>query len=159
MIEPQQPNSTPCSSSETTSWRLDQLIESDPDNCAVIVSQTLRQLEQCEWSSRDVFAIHMSLEEGILNAIRHGNCCNPEKRVHIVIELDRDNFYAQISDEGKGFCLADVPDPTQEENLEKTSGRGVMLIKTFMDRVVYNTSGNSVELFKRKRAAGPSSED
>lgn len=160
MIEPQESNSnTDDGSSGSNSWTFDHFIESDPDNCSLVVGLALRQLERFEWSNRDVFAVHMSLEEGILNAIRHGNRCSPEKRVHIVIQIDFENFYAQISDEGKGFCLADVPDPTEEENLEKTSGRGVMLIKTFMDRVVYNAKGNSVEFFKRKKATGHSSAD
>lgn len=129
-------------------WEFDREISSDPNNCAKIITLILEQLERFEWSNRDVFAIHMAMEESILNAIRHGNGCSPDKSVHIQIELNKDKFYSRITDQGMGFDLEKVPDPTLEENLEKTSGRGVMLIRTFMDKVVYNEIGNSVELEK-----------
>lgn len=131
-------------------WEFDRKISSDPDNCAKIIGLLLEQLEKFEWSNRDVFAIHMAMEESILNAIRHGNQCSPDKTVHIRIEINDQKFYSQITDQGDGFDLEKVPDPTLEENLDKTSGRGVMLIKTFMDQVVYNEVGNSVELIKAK---------
>jgi serine/threonine-protein kinase RsbW len=146
-------------SSKMAAWHFDQSIDSNPDNCAPLIEQILEQLERFEWTNKDVFAIHMSMEESILNAIRHGNRCSPEKRVRVRIDLDELTFYSQISDEGEGFCLEQVPDPTLEENLEKTSGRGVMLIRVFMDRVVYNEKGNSVELFKTKSAGKTSSEE
>lgn len=152
-------NNSQQDSGDPLSWQFNQSIESDPDNCATVIGLTLRQLERLDWTNRDVFAIHMSLEEGILNAIRHGNRCSRQKRVHILIELDDERFYAQITDEGEGFCLDRVPDPTLEENLENTSGRGVMLIQTFMDRVVYNSKGNSVEFFKSKSANHHSAAD
>lgn len=132
-------------------WELDRRIASDPDNCAIIITQVLEQLERFEWSNRDVFAIHMAMEESILNAIRHGNRCCCDKQVHIRIQISRDRFYSCVTDEGEGFKLEEVPDPTLEENLENTSGRGVMLIRTFMDEVVYNKKGNSVQLFKHRR--------
>jgi serine/threonine-protein kinase RsbW len=146
-------------SGDSREWQYDQFIESDPDNCAIVIGLMLRQLERLDWTNRDLFAIHMSLEEGILNAIRHGNKCSPDKRVHVLIKLDADHFYARITDEGEGFCLEQVPDPTLEENLENTSGRGVMLIQSFMDRVVYNAKGNSVEFFKERVASQPSASD
>ncbi len=134
-------------------WRFEKWIESDPDNCAKIIGPLVGQLERLEWSSRDVFAIHMAMEEGILNAIRHGNRCAADKKVYILIRVSADRFYAQIIDQGEGFRLEDVPDPTLEENLENTSGRGVMLIHTFMDTVIYNEKGNGVEFHKRKNTS------
>lgn len=131
-------------------WKFDQKIASDPDNCAKIIELILEQLDRFEWSNRDVFAIHMAMEEAILNAIRHGNQCALEKWVHVEISIDRQNFFSRITDQGTGFRIDDVPDPTLEENLENPSGRGVMLIKTFMDQVTYNDVGNSVEFKKTK---------
>jgi serine/threonine-protein kinase RsbW len=131
-------------------WCLENSIESDPDNCMRVIEMLLPQLEAYQWSNRDTFGIHMAMEEAIMNAIRHGNQSDPKKRVHIRINVSGPRFYSKITDEGTGFDLADVPDPTLEENLEKTSGRGVMLIKSFVDVVKYNEIGNSVELEKVK---------
>ena len=94
----------------------------------------------------------MAVEEAVMNAIMHGNDQDLSKKVSVVLQLDSDQFYAKITDEGKGFCLEDVPDPTADENLEKTCGRGVKLIQTFVDECHYNDAGNSVELIKRRDA-------
>lgn len=94
----------------------------------------------------------MAMEEAIMNAITHGNHCCPDKDVHVEIAISDSNFTAKITDQGCGFNPEDVPDPTEDENLEKTSGRGVMLMKNFVDEVHYNEKGNSVELVKQKSA-------
>ena len=85
-----------------------------------------------------------------MNAIKHGNGLDCDKKVHVEIKVTGDEFYSRITDDGEGFDPGDVPDPTADENLEKTSGRGVMLIKNFVDKVAYNEKGNSIELFKSK---------
>ena len=92
----------------------------------------------------------MAMEEAILNAIRHGNQCQPDTFVHIVIELDAVQFTGTVTDEGAGFDPEDVPDPTDDSNLDKCTGRGVMLIKHFVDKATYNACGNSVSLSKKK---------
>jgi len=139
------------SAAQALPWQFERRIPSDPDYCAKIVALVLEQLARFKWSNRDVFAIHMAMEESILNAIRHGNRCSPNKQVHIRIQVNQQEFYSCVTDEGEGFKLEEVPDPTLEENLENPSGRGVMLIQTFMDQVVYNEKGNSVQLFKQRR--------
>jgi serine/threonine-protein kinase RsbW len=131
-------------------WKFDKSIPSEPDCCAKIIHVVLDQLEKNEWSNKDTFGIHMAMEEAIMNAIHHGNHCAPDKDVKILIEISRDRFYAKVTDQGCGFDPAKVPDPTEEENLEKTSGRGVMLIKSFVDEVIYNEKGNSLELKKKR---------
>ena len=131
-------------------WKYDQTIESDPDLCAPIIAQLLDQLAQLNWSNKDAFGIHMAMEEAILNSIRHGNKCEPSKFVHVVIELDDVQFNGTVTDEGAGFDPEKVPDPTDDSNLDKCTGRGVMLIKHFVDEVVYNACGNSVSLSKKK---------
>ena len=92
----------------------------------------------------------MAMEEAVMNAIKHGNKRDPSKHVHVIVNLSDTQFYAQVTDQGLGFDPDDVPDPTLEENLEKTSGRGLMLMKNFVDTVQYNEIGNSVELTKVK---------
>ncbi len=140
--------SKPCNSNGA--WRYDEKIESHPDNCAKIVHLLLDQLEAFQWENRDIFGIHMAMEEAVMNAIRHGNKCDLDKKVHVLIQICNRKFYSKITDQGPGFDPGDLPDPTLEENLEKTSGRGVMLMKSFVDDVTYNECGNSVELAKQK---------
>lgn len=131
-------------------WRYEKCIPSDPDCTATIVELLLDQLEKAGWGNRDTFGIHLAMEEAIMNAIRHGNKCDPEKEVQIQIEISEDHFYGCITDQGSGFNPADVPDPTAEENLEKGSGRGVMMINNFVDEATYNAKGNSVVLKKKR---------
>jgi len=111
-------------------WKYDQQIASDPDLCA-----------------------HMAMEEAIQNAIRHGNKCGPGTFVHVTIDLDGVRFESTVTDEGQGFDPEAVPNPTEDANLDKCSGRGVMLIKHFVDEVTYNACGNSVTLRKTKKTA------
>ena len=129
---------------------LRRILESDPQHCAGVIRDLLKMLDARGWSKDDVFAIQMAVEEAVMNAIKHGNHEDPEKSVSVFVEVTENRFYAKITDEGPGFCPDDVPDPTLEANLEKVSGRGVMLIKTFVDECRYNKCGNSVELVKHK---------
>ncbi len=126
------------------------VLESKPKQCAELVHDMLELLEQERWKQDDVFAIRMAVEEAVMNAIKHGNAEDLSKKVMVHLRIEPDRFYAKITDEGGGFCPDDVPDPTDDANLEKTSGRGVMLIKSFVDECRYNKCGNSVELVKHK---------
>ena len=135
--------------STTQHWRYDDHIPSEADCCATIVRMVLEQLEKNGWGNKDTFGIHMAMEEAVMNAIDHGNNRSPDKTVHLVIEICGDRFYSKITDQGEGFDPTKVPDPTDEENLEKDCGRGVMLIKNFVDVVLYNDKGNSLELTKQ----------
>ncbi len=131
-------------------WKFEIRIPSEPDCSAKVIHELLDQLEKNGWSNKDTFGIHMAMEEAMMNAIRHGNHCAPDKEVEILIELSKDRFYAKITDQGCGFNPEELPDPTDDENLEKTSGRGVMLIKSFVDDAAYNEKGNSLELTKMR---------
>lgn len=131
-------------------WRYDNLIPSEPDYCSKVIGLILEQLKKSSWSNKDTFGIHMAMEEAIMNAIHHGNQCSPDKDVHVLVELFDDRFYSKITDQGCGFDPDALPDPTDEDNLENDCGRGVMLIRNFVDVVNYNEKGNSVELTKRR---------
>lgn len=131
-------------------WTYDNHVPSKPDVCAEITVVIVNQLEKLGWSNKDVFGIHMALEEALMNAIRHGNLCSPDKQVHVEITICTDVFTATITDEGAGFNPEDLPDPTEDENVEKSCGRGVMLMKNFVDEVIYNQKGNSVQIKKNK---------
>ena len=123
-------------------------LPSDPVDGVQFIKVLLEALEQLSWPEKELFGIHMSLEEAIMNAIKHGNCHCGDKCVTIDARASTEKFYIRVKDEGEGFDPDDVPDPTLDENLTKPSGRGVMLMKIYMSVVRYNESGNQVELLK-----------
>ena len=94
----------------------------------------------------------MALEEALVNAIKHGNGMDPAKQVQIDCRFDDDGVRIVIEDEGPGFDVTAVPDPTAEENLDKPGGRGIMLMRSFMSHVEYNELGNRLVLEKRRAA-------
>ena len=102
---------------------------------------------------RDLFSVRLALEEALANAIKHGNQMDPNKSVHISCHIDEHRIRLVVEDEGQGFQLNDVPDPTTEENLDKPSGRGIMLIRSFMSLVEYNETGNRLILEKNREIA------
>ncbi len=107
-------------------------------------------LEQLNYPSRDVFGVRLALEEALVNAIKHGNRMDPHKQVRVKCEVTNERVRIEIEDEGNGFRPDHVPDPTREENLEKPCGRGIMLMRAFLNVVEYNDVGNCVFLEKIK---------
>lgn len=118
------------------------------------ITERLVKLRIVEPESIDVI---VALDEAIVNAIKHGNGYDPAKRVTIVAEITKDEARFEITDEGEGFRLQDVPDPCAPENLLRTSGRGILLISNIMDEVAYNDSGNSIRMTKRADGRGADS--
>ena len=94
------------------------------------------------------FALRLSLEEALSNAIRHGNRGKADKKVHIAYQINSERIDIFVEDEGRGFDPGEVPDPTSKENLESPSGRGIMLMRAYMNKVEYNRQGNRVHLVK-----------
>ena len=119
-----------------------------------VQERIIRRLEELGYPPRDVFGCRLALEEALVNAIKHGNRLDPAKRVRIGCRIAAERFRIEIEDEGPGFELEEVPDPTAEENLEKPSGRGIMLMRAFMTRVDYLGRGNRVLLEKDRGTDG-----
>lgn len=107
------------------------------------------QLETTHFSERELFGIRLSLEEALINALKHGNRMDPTKKVDISFTVEGDSFSVRVADEGEGFDPDEVPDPTLEENLERPSGRGLMLMRHYMDEVQFLGKGNIVVMTKR----------
>lgn len=84
----------------------------------------------------------VSLTEAVNNAIIHGNKSDKMKKVTVVCEFQREQLVITISDQGKGFMLNKVKNPLKEENLMRTSGRGIFLMRTLMDKVEYEMGAN-----------------
>ena len=119
----------------------------------------------------------VALEEALLNAMHHGNLevssalreeddakfyemirarqseePYASRRVRVRAEFCPEQVVFVVSDEGPGFDVDDVPDPTDPENVERVCGRGMLLMRTFMDEVTYNDAGNQVTLLKRRQS-------
>jgi serine/threonine-protein kinase RsbW len=96
----------------------------------------------------DVYANLMTcLNEAITNAIFHGNKQDADKKVFVNLEVvNNKRLVFTIADEGDGFDFTNIPDPTDLENLEKLTGRGVYIMKKLADQCIFNSKGNEVEL-------------
>jgi len=99
----------------------------------------------------DTFGIHMALAEAMINAVEHGNASDPNKKLTIEYLITQELFDLTITDQGSGFVPDNVPDPRDEENLHKMSGRGILLIRAYMDVVEYNETGNRLHISKRNK--------
>lgn len=124
----------------------------------MLLDELLSRLGENGWPEEDKFGIHLAVEEALMNAIKHGNQRDPEKFVDVKYYLSAEMLRVAITDEGEGFDPNDVPDPTLDENLELPSGRGLMLMRTFMSFVEYNAKGNGVLMEKKKSPPEPAAE-
>lgn len=123
-------------------------IKSDPKNVGV-VEKFVEDLRQEFNIGDDTYGnILITLTEAANNAIIHGNKCDLSKEVEIIYGADErgKNLTVIMKDEGPGFDYNNLPDPTDPENLEKTSGRGVFLIMQLADMVVFSDNGSTVEM-------------
>jgi len=134
-------------------WRREIDLPSERGVSRLVTDDLLEQLGIHGWSPSDIFAIHLAAEEAIVNAIVHGNKLDPAKKVRVACEVSAERVCIQIDDEGAGFDPASVPDCTLEERLDVPSGRGVMLMRSFMTRIEYNAKGNGVVLEKVRSPA------
>ena len=128
--------------------RLAFAIPSDHKKGREIQDQILQAARRHGFDGQDFFAIKLALEEGIANAIKHGNRLDPEKKVSVQADFSARRVRIVIEDEGPGFSRDDVPDPTSEENLEKCSGRGILLIESYMTKVLWDRGGRRLTLVK-----------
>jgi serine/threonine-protein kinase RsbW len=100
--------------------------------------------------------VTVAVRESVVNAIKHGNCNDPRKRVHVEFMSLQDREGSGIAilvrDEGCGFDPMTLPDPLAPENLLKTNGRGIFLMRTFMDEMTFERTeqgGMQVRMVKR----------
>jgi serine/threonine-protein kinase RsbW len=103
--------------------------------------------------------VNVAVRESVINAIKHGNRNDSQKRVHVEftpLEAERPGgVLIRVRDEGPGFDPESVPDPLAPENLLKGSGRGIFLIRSFMDKMVLQRAAEGgMEMVMVKRA-GP----
>jgi serine/threonine-protein kinase RsbW len=92
--------------------------------------------------------LHLALEEAVINAQKHGHQGDWAKPITIRYHVNEKGVVAEIEDQGSGFDPEQVPDPLAPENLERPSGRGLLLMETYMSNVCHNVQGNCLCLCK-----------
>lgn len=126
--------------------RLAERLHNSRDQIEAIENRVLDGVAERGYPEAARFAIRLALEEAITNAFRHGHRDIPDTPIEFSCELRDDVVRIGIRDAGPGFDPGDVPDPTLEENLERPTGRGIMLIRAFMTDVRFNKAGNEVTM-------------
>jgi serine/threonine-protein kinase RsbW len=133
-----------------------------PETLERLLDSTLDSVDQAEelasaaasragFDEDDLMKIGMAVREAMVNAVAHGNRYNANKKVRFSLSHDPQRFTIVIADEGEGFDFDCLPDPLAPENLLRTSGRGIFLIRSFMDDVQLrrlDSGGTEVTLAK-----------
>ncbi len=96
--------------------------------------------------------IALAVREAFINAVKHGNGMDDAKHVEVEFEKNASRFRIWIRDEGRGFDWQHTADPREEENLARTSGRGIFFMKSFVDEVSFvKRPGHGTEVLLEKR--------
>jgi serine/threonine-protein kinase RsbW len=129
------------------------------------LESSLESVNKAEQAARDLAAkvgfdeeevdrISMAVREATVNAVLHGNQYDPKKRVTIAFEATPENLSVAVRDEGNGLDPEGIPDPLAPENLLKQSGRGIFLIRAFMDEVRFRQMNPGTEITLIKHVHG-----
>jgi serine/threonine-protein kinase RsbW len=97
--------------------------------------EVLRFARAAGFGEEDLYKVGLAVRDSMVNAVLHGNHCDPGKKASLRAELQNGRLVVTITDQGAGFDLGDVPDPLAEANMMRHSGRGVLLIRAFMDEL------------------------
>lgn len=139
--------------------QLDISIPSSTTEGLAVQEQIIALMEQHDYSMKDVFAMRLALEEAITNAIKHGNKGALDKQVTISATVSDDALLVEVQDEGDGFDPEDVPDPTDDEHIDRPSGRGLMLMRAYLDRVEYSDGGRRITMERQRHSERPIVDD
>ncbi|UCE60699.1 MAG: ATP-binding protein [Phycisphaerales bacterium] len=134
-------------------------VPSDPCELRVPKQAVLEKLKQFNYDEKSVFAVKLALEEALSNAVKHGNRNDPDKQVTFRYSIDSEQAVFVIRDEGEGFEPEEVPDCTSPERLPLPNGRGIMLIRAYMDEVEYRDCGRELYFVKFRMPPTVASDD
>ncbi len=133
------------------------IVSSNPSAVVDVFNQIQPGLKAAGFSEEDIFAIHLSLEEAFINAVKHGNKMEPSKAVKVDYSIEPDKIEICMTDEGEGFDPEVIPDPRYGDNLYKPAGRGMLLMRSFMDVLEYSKKGNSLRMIRYREKRNPKS--
>ncbi len=114
---------------------VEQFLDSTLDSVDSAEETAVRVAGKAGIEEDELHKIAMAVRECMVNAVVHGNRYNARKKVHLFVSTNSGRFTVKIADEGEGFDLENLPDPLAPENLLRNSGRGIFLIRAFMDEV------------------------
>jgi serine/threonine-protein kinase RsbW len=132
------------------------------ENIEVAERTLLDLVSQVGSSGDEEYWLVTALREALANAILHGNRQDSSRVVRVAFAINQQTLTIRVEDEGEGFNPADVPDPTDPENLLRPSGRGIFYMKQFMDSVDFETTqagGTAVTMVRRLQPSARSAED
>ena len=123
----------------------------DRDQIGALQDLVVEHAEELGYSRGARFALRLAMEEAIANAFRHGHRGLPDDTpIEVEYAISDDSIRLIVADKGPGFSPQEVPDPTLDENLEIPGGRGLVLMRAYMTRIVHNKAGNRVEMELRR---------
>ncbi|UCD27454.1 MAG: ATP-binding protein [Planctomycetota bacterium] len=126
------------------------VIPSDLHAARDIEEQIVSAAEKLGYTEETAFAIRLALEEAIVNAHKHGNGNDSNKQITVSYDINPKRLIIRIRDQGQGFDPNVVPDPTEPNRISLPFGRGIMLMRAYLDEVTYNDKGNEVQLVKER---------
>ena len=109
------------------------ILESTLESVDKAEGLAIQEAQKVGFEEEEQQQIGMAVRECMVNAVVHGNRYSKHKKVHLDVESSQDSLTVTIGDEGEGFDLNSLPDPLAPENLLRQSGRGILLIRAFMD--------------------------
>jgi len=122
------------------------IVPSDPDFIPAVDEFVLSKINALNLDEDTLSDLSLAVSEAIANAMVHGNQLDPNKNVIVSINISNDELVVSIKDEGEGFDPNSVPDPTKPENIMRDSGRGIHIMRSFIDKVDYIFSSEGTEL-------------
>ncbi len=125
--------------------------ESRVENAPDIAGLVEGKLKAGRWTDEEIGNFPLAVNEAATNAIVYGNKQMPDKKVVVETNISPERAVVVIKDEGEGFDPDAVPNPVEEENITKTHGRGLFLMRELCDKVEYRDGGRTVALTKYKR--------
>ncbi|MEQ9409650.1 MAG: ATP-binding protein [Fuerstiella sp.] len=134
-------------------------IPSNTTDGLAVQEEIVSLMEQHQYTMRDIFAMRLSLEEALTNAIRHGNGSDPNKKVSVSAIIADEKLHVEVQDEGDGFNPEDVPDPTIDDFIDRPCGRGLMLMRAYLDFVTYTDGGRRVIMERARNSPLPLMDD
>jgi len=126
------------------------VLENNASAITATCEQVVSELEKGNFDRDSIFGIHLSLNEALINALNHGNKKDPKRKIKLDYSITPDKVEISVTDQGDGFDPALVPDPRRDENLYKGIGRGLLLMRSYMNVVEFNGQGNSVRMVRVK---------
>jgi serine/threonine-protein kinase RsbW len=136
----------------STPQRMEIVLETLIESIALAEEVGVRIAAVAGFDEDDQYKIGLAVHEGVMNAFQYGNQRRRERKIHVIFELHEEKLVIHVVDQGAGFRIEDVPDPREGENVLEDSGRGVLLMKAFMDEVdVLSSAAGGAVLVMAKR--------